>query len=297
MDWRALKFDWNRARAFLVTAEEGSHAAAARALGMTQPTLGRQVAALEQEMGVQLFQRRGRGLELTPNGAQLVEHVRTMGEAANLFSLAATGKAENVEGSICITASELVATFLLPPMIKKLRTREPGIEIEIISTNEETSLNRREADLAIRSFRPSQGDLIVRKLRDMRGHLYASKEYLQRLGNPSRISQLNSAHYIDFEQSGMLLALLNAQGFELSEKNFPVITRSHLVQWELVKLGVAITGTLEEIGDPEPLVERIEMPGLAPFEGVLWIVTHQELRTSRRVQRVFEFLVDEFGRY
>ncbi|MEM9314858.1 MAG: LysR family transcriptional regulator [Pseudomonadota bacterium] len=292
-----MRFDWNRARAFLVTAEEGSLAAAARALGMTQPTLGRQVAALEQEMGVQLFQRRGRGLKLTPNGAQLVEHVRTMGEAANLFSLAATGKAENVEGSICITASELVATFLLPPMIKKLRTREPGIEIEIISTNEETSLNRREADLAIRSFRPSQGDLIVRKLRDMRGHLYASKEYLQRLGNPSRISQLNSAHYIDFEQSGMLLALLNAQGFELSEKNFPVITRSHLVQWELVKLGVAITGTLEEIGDPEPLVERIEMPGLAPFEGVLWIVTHQELRTSRRVQRVFEFLVDEFGRY
>ena len=296
MDWRSLKFDWNRARAFLVTAEEGSLAAAARALGMTQPTLGRQVAALEQEMGVQLFQRRGRGLELTPNGVQLVEHVRAMGEAANRFSLAATGKAESIEGSICITASELAATFLLPPMIKKLRTQEPGIEIEIIATNEETSINRREADIAIRSFRPSQGDLIVRKLRDMRAHLYASREYLQRLGNPSSIGELNGANYIDWEKSGMLMALLNAQGFELTEKNFPVITRSHLVQWELVKLGAAITATLEEIGDPEPLVERIEMPGLAPFEGVLWIVTHQELRTSRRVQLVFDFLVSEFER-
>ena len=94
MDWRSVKFDWNRARAFLVTAEEGSLAAAARALDMTQPTLGRQVAALEREIGVDLFSRRGRGLELTPSGMKLVEHVRTMGDAANQFSLSATGKSD-----------------------------------------------------------------------------------------------------------------------------------------------------------------------------------------------------------
>ena len=294
MDWRSVKFDWNRARAFLVTAEEGSLAAAARALDMTQPTLGRQVAALEQEIGVELFVRKGRGLELTPNGMKLVEHVRAMGDAANLFSLSATGKAEAVEGHICITTTEVLATFVLPPIIRKLRQLEPGIDIEIISTNEETNLNRREADIAIRSFRPSQPDLILKKLCDVTGHLYAATAYLEHLGNPKTIEALNNADFIDVEKSGRLLSLLNAQGFNLSSQNFPIITKSHSVQWELVKQGLAISGMLEQIGDAEPLVERIKVPGLKPIALELWLVTHQELRTSRRVRRVFDFLVSEF---
>ena len=297
MDWRSIKFDWNRARAFLVTAEEGSLAAAARALDMTQPTLGRQVAALEQEIGVDLFNRRGRGLELTPNGTKLVEHVRAMGDAANRFSLSATGKSDIVEGNICITTTELLATFILPPMIQKLRQSEPGVEIEIISTNDESNLNRREADIAIRSFRPSQPELIVKKLFDAKGHLYAATTYLQRLGNPRSIAELNNANFIDIEKSGRLLSFLNTQGFNLSPSNFPVVTKNHIVQWELVKQGVAISGTLEQIGDREPLVERVVVPGLAPITAEVWIVTHKEFRTNRRVRTVFDFLVSEFANY
>ena len=297
MDWRSVKFDWNRARAFLVTAEEGSLAAAARALDMTQPTLGRQVAALEQEIGVDLFSRRGRGLELTPNGMKLVEHVRAMGDAANRFSLSATGKSDNIEGNICITTTELLAAFILPPMVQKLRQIEPGIEIEIISTNEESNLNRREADIAIRSFRPSQPELIVKKLYDVKGHLYAATTYLQQLGHPRSIDELNNANFIDVETSGRLLTFLNTQGFNLNAGNFPVVTKSHIVQWELVKLGVAISGTLEAIGDPEPLVERIVIPGLAPISAEIWIATHKELRTNRRIRTVFDFLVSEFANY
>ena len=296
MDWRSTKFDWNRARAFLVTAEEGSLAAAARSLGMTQPTLGRQVAALEREIGVDLFARRGRGLELTPNGIKLLAHVRLMGEAASRFSLSASGKSEFIEGNVCITASELLSAFVLPPMIQTLRNMEPGIEIEMNATNEERDLNRREADIAIRNFRPTQPELITRKLGSVRGHLYAAKSYLQQLGNPQSMAELNKASYIDTEKPGRLLALLNAQGFNLSQQNFPVISNSHIVQWELVKLGAAITATLEDIGDNEPLVERLVVPGLSPIEMDLWIVTHNELRTSRRIRRVFDFLVSEFSR-
>jgi len=296
MDWRSTKFDWNRARAFLVTAEEGSLAAAARSLGMTQPTLGRQVAALEREIGVDLFTRRGRGLELTPNGIKLLAHVRLMGEAASRFSLSASGKSEFIEGNVCITASELLSAFVLPPMIQTLRNMEPGIEIEMNATNEERDLNRREADIAIRNFRPTQPELITRKLGSVRGHLYAAKSYLQQLGNSQSMAELNKASYIDTEKPGRLLALLNAQGFNLSQQNFPVISNSHIVQWELVKLGAAITATLEDIGDNEPLVERLVVPGLSPIEMDLWIVTHNELRTSRRIRRVFDFLVSEFSR-
>src|SRR4051812_36691776 len=111
MDWRPLRFDWNRARAFLVTAEEGSLSAAARALGMTQPTLGRQVTALEEELGVALFERVGRGLTLTASGVELLDHVRQMGDSANRFSLAASGQSQTIEGSICITASEVISAF------------------------------------------------------------------------------------------------------------------------------------------------------------------------------------------
>lgn len=295
MDWRSIKFDWNRARAFLVTAEEGSLAAAARALDMTQPTLGRQVAALEQEIGVELFTRRGRGLELTPNGTKLVEHVRAMGEAANQFSLSATGESDTVEGNICITTTEILAAYILPPMVQKLRKSEPGIEIEIISTNEESNLNRREADIAIRSFRPTQSELIVKKLFEATGHLYAAKEYLQQLDNPKSIAELNHANFIDVEKSGHLMSLLNSQGFSLSPDNFPIVTKSHIVQWELVKQGLAICGTLEQIGDAEPLVERVVAPGITPIRADVWIVTHKDLRTNRRVRTVFDFLVSQFA--
>ena len=121
MDWRSVNFDWNRARAFLVTAEEGSLSAAARALGLAQPTLGRQVDALEQELGVVLFQRVGRGLKLTTSGLELLDHVRAMGDAAGRVSLSAAGQSQSIEGNVSITTSDVYAAILLPPVIAKLR--------------------------------------------------------------------------------------------------------------------------------------------------------------------------------
>ena len=297
MDWKSITFDWNRARAFLVTAEEGSLAAAARSMGMTQPTLGRQVAALESEIGFDLFTRRGRGLELTPNGIKLLQHVRLMGNAANQFSLSASGKSDVIEGDVSITASELLSTFMLPRMIKTLREVEPGIDIEIVSTNEQRDLNRREADIAIRNVRPTQPELIAKKLCSVRGHLYAAKSYLQQLGNPPSIDELNKANFIDTQNPGHLMDLLNSSGLTLSKQNFPVISNSHIVQWELVKQGVAISATVEEIGDNEPLVERVVTSNLPLITMDLWLVTHNELRTNRRIRRVFDFLVSEFADY
>lgn len=163
MDWRGVKFDWNRARAFLVTAEEGSLSAASRALNIAQPTLGRQIKALEVELGVALFERSGRGLEITPSGKELLEHARIMGDAANKLSLVSSSKSESLEGNIAITATEMMAVFILPPLIQKLRKLEPGISIELISSNQASDLMRREADIAIRNFRPTQPDLIAKK--------------------------------------------------------------------------------------------------------------------------------------
>ena len=141
MDWRPLRFDWNRARAFLVTVEEGSLSAAARALGMSQPTLGRQVSALEQELGIALFERNGQGLQLTPGGAQLVEHVRAMGEAAMDLSLAASGHSNSIAGRVCISATEVMAMMVLPALIKKLNQHHPSIVIELIASTPQNCSN------------------------------------------------------------------------------------------------------------------------------------------------------------
>lgn len=163
MDWRSVTFDWNRARAFLVTAEEGSLSAAARALGMTQPTLGRQVTALEEELGLVLFERVGRGLVLTQAGTQLMGHVRAMGEAAVGVSLAASGQAQAASGHVAVTASEVYSSWLMPRIARRLRDLAPGITLEVVASNEIRDLRRREADIAIRNARPEEPDLIAKR--------------------------------------------------------------------------------------------------------------------------------------
>lgn len=295
MDWRSVKFDWNKARAFLVTAEEGSLSAAARALGMAQPTLGRQVSGLEQELGIVLFERVGRGLRLTTSGVELLKHVRDMGDAAGRVSMNALGQSQALEGTICISASETYAAVLLPPIIAKLRILEPGIHVEIVVANHASDLRRREADIAIRNFRPTEPDLIAKKVGDADAVLYATPGYIDRIGNPTTPEELRHAHFVNLDHSGMMMKGLNGLGLSLTEENFPLLTESYLVMWELVRQGAAI-GILDAyIGDSDPNVKRV-LPDLEPLIFPIWLVSHRELNTSRRIRRVFDFLAEELHR-
>lgn len=278
----------------MVTAEEGSLSAAARALGMAQPTLGRQVDALEQELDIVLFERVGRGLKLTPSGLELLDHVRAMGDAANKVSLTALGQSQSIEGSICIAASETYAALILPPIIAKLRQIEPGITIEIVASNSPSDLRRREADIAIRNFRPTEPDLIAKKIKEVPARLYATPEYLDRIGRPKLPYDLRNAEFINLDSTGAMLKGLNMMGISVTEHNFPVLTENYTVMWELVKQGVAI-GILDgNIGDAEPLVERV-LPDMEPLMFPIWLVAHRELNTSRRIRMVFDLLAEELA--
>jgi len=294
MDWRSIKFDWNRARAFLVTAEEGSLSAAARALGMTQPTLGRQVSALEKELGVALFERVGLGLILTPSGLDLVEHVRAMGDAASRVSLTANGQSQSIEGNVCITCSEYYAVFILPSIIKKLRKLEPKITIEIIATNNTSDLRRREADIAIRNFRPTQPELIAKKIKDVSARLYATPEYLKEIGDPQKPEDLSRADFISFDNTDGLISGLNALGLSINKQNFPLQTEHFITHWELVKQGLGIGIMPEELGETESKVVQA-LPSLEPIEFPVWLTTHRELNTSRRIRMVFDLLATELA--
>ena len=294
MDWRSITFDWNRARAFLVTAEEGSLSAAARALGMTQSTLSRQVSGLERELGVALFERVGRGFELTPSGSGLIDYVRAMGEAASQLSLSATGKSDSLEGSVCISALEATAVFVLPSIVERLRKAEPGISIEIVASNKASDLKRREADIAIRAFQPTEPDLIARKIRSFTYNLYASNTYLKKLNNPQHCTDLGSADFIGFDNTHQFMDMLNEHGLNLTQHNFPVSVENHAAHWALVKQGMGIGAMLEDVGEADPDVSRVLADFNFPALDV-WLVVHRELKTNKRVRRVFDFLVKELS--
>ncbi|GKY88878.1 LysR family transcriptional regulator [Sinisalibacter aestuarii] len=291
MDWRSVNFDWNRARAFLVTAEEGSLSAAARALGLAQPTLGRQVDALEQELGVVLFERVGRGLRLTPAGHELIDHARVMGEAASRMSMTAFGQNEAMEGEVSIAASDAYAGLLLPPILEKLREAEPRIRVQLVVSNSASDLLRREADIAVRNFRPEEPDLVARKIREAGARLYGSNAYLDSLGPLHEARDLARASFIAPDNPGVLLGLLNRFGMELTEGNFPLQCADFLVMWEMVKRGMGLGIIDERIGDAEPRVRRA-LPGLAPMPFPVWLVAHREIHRNRRLRFVFDFLAD-----
>ncbi|MEM8789403.1 MAG: LysR family transcriptional regulator [Pseudomonadota bacterium] len=295
MDWRAVKFDWNRARAFLVTAEEGSLSAAARALGMTQPTLGRQVAALEVELGVALFERIGRGLTLTPTGRDLVEHVRAMGDAATRVSLGATGRSQSIQGTVRITASEVTSAFVLPPILMALRAAHPGISVVVVATNALRDLRRREADIAIRHAQPTDQNLIARKLPPGTARLFASHDYLARHGPFDAPEALALADLIGFDENDLYLEGLNAFGVPATASSFVFASASHLVQWEMTKRGAGIGVMNAEVGHATAEVAEAA-PWLAPFEYPVWLVAHRDLTTSRRVRLVYDWLAAALSR-
>lgn len=291
MDWNGTQIDWNRIRAFLATAEAGSLSAAARALGLTQPTLGRQIAALERELGVALFERAGRGLVLTPTAAALLDHVRMMGEAAGRLALAATGQSQLIEGPIRITATEACAAHVLPPIIASLRAAYPGITVEIRATNRTTDLLRREADIAIRNFDPREPELIARKVGADRGRAYATPGYLSKLGRPRSWDDLTEAEFVAFGDASDFIEGMRALGLPVTPRQLPIQVDSYLVHWKLVTQGAGIGFTTEAVGDAEPLVCRV-LPEAAPIVFPVWLVTHRELHTSRRVRVVFDLLAD-----
>jgi DNA-binding transcriptional LysR family regulator len=295
MDWRSVKFDWNRARAFLVTAEEGSLSAAARALGMTQPTLGRQVDALEQELGVVLFERAGRGLVLTPSGLELLDHVREMGVAANKISLAASGQSQEIEGTISISASEAFSVYILPPIIERLRREQPGISVQIVGTNTTADLQRREADIAIRNFRPEQPDLIAKKVSEEPAGFWATPAYLDRVGHPKFADDMSGVHFIGFESAEQMSDYFVKLGLKLAPSNFVVSSANHMAQWACVKQGLGIGVMTDRIAEMEPGVMRA-IPDMQPIVVPVWLTAHREVSTSRRVRLVFDMLAEELGR-
>lgn len=292
MNWQAISFDWNQVRAFLATAEEGSLSAAARALGQTQPTLSRQVAALEDDLGVVLFERAGRAMALTTAGVDLLEHVRVMAEAATKISLTASGQSKAVEGNVVITATDALATYHLPRIIRKIHDQAPKIQIDILTSNDVRDLTRREADIAIRHGRPEQPDLIAKLVGEINWHFYAAQSYLSTCPPIETLKDVEALDFIGFENNQMLIDEFKQFGLNLKLSNFVASSPTGTVLRALVKAGVGVGFLTQDVERTEPSLRPVLKDQLC-FPIPIWLVTHRELHTSRRIRLVYDVLSEE----
>ncbi len=289
MNWEAVSFDWNQVRAFHATALEGSFSAAARALNTTQPTISRQVSALEASLSVTLVDRTVKGLTLTAAGQELLVHVRSMSEAATLLSMAADRQSQDIKGEVVLTATDLMSAAILPDLLAILRSQAPGTIIRIKDSNDIQNLLLREADIAIRHARPVQQELIATHVGDLRANLYASSDYLNRAGRPRSKEDVADLDFVAIPDPERMIAQLNNMGIPLRPTNFVMQPHSSMVTWETVKSGHGTSMLPEILGETEITVEKV-LSDLPTIEFPIWLVTHRELQTSPKIRTVSDFL-------
>ncbi|RKF19998.1 LysR family transcriptional regulator [Alginatibacterium sediminis] len=298
MEWDGLSLDWNKTKAFLQCAETGSFSAAAKTLNSSQATLSRQVASFEKELGISLFSRSVHGLELTSSGLQLYKHAHQMGESAYAFSLAASGQSESLVGTVVISVCELDAIYRMPPIISKLRLAEPGITLEIVVSNLTSDLKRREADIAIRSFRPSQGQLVARKLGEEEIGLYASTQYaLDYNLELNNKAPLDALQIIAFDQSKIIEEQLLVKNIKVNSDNFKTITANQAMQIQLCKRGLGLVYLAQDMAAQEPELQAVFCDSGSLICLPIWIVCHEDMQHNAKIKRVFNFIANELSHY
>ena len=283
--------NWSLLQSFAAVVESGSLAGAARKTGGSQPTMSRHMGMLEASLGVQLFDRTGVGLVLTPTGVALYEEAKRMSEASKRIALSAAGQSEAIAGTITISASETMAAWILPHILTRLNQAEPEITIELISSDKTSNLLMREADIALRMFRPSQTELIARKVGSVKIGMYASREYIARRGAPASVSEIASHVLISDDLSNDILEGYRTAGVNITRNDFSFRCDSRIVQWKMVLAGFGIGFIQTDVGDKEPSVVKL-FPERDHAELPIWLTSHAELRTSRRTRRVFDFIAE-----
>ena len=289
MDIDAHRLDWNHLRGFLATAQTQSLSAAARKLGLTQPTLSRQVAALEDHLQLLLFERVGRGLQLTDAGRELLAHVGDMGKAAQRAGLAASGQRSDLKGWVRITASDIMSAHVMPAVVGELRKVAPQLQIDVIATNDIQDLMRREADIAIRHMRPEEPDLVARLASEPKGYFYAAKSLLDRIGRPATVADVAAMDWVGYGNIEQMVSYLTAMDLPVAADRFRVSSADGLVAWGMGRAGLGVCPMEGVVGDADPVMERL-LPDRLSVSYPVWLVAHREIHTSPKIRLVFDVL-------
>lgn len=281
--------DWDDHRAFLAVIETGSLSAAARTLGLAQPTVRRRIEALEAAIGAPLFTRIQNGLLPTERAHLLADHARAMALAADAFARAASADARAVAGTVRISASDVVAIEVLPPILAPLLAAHPALAIALSPTNRSEDVLRREADIAIRMTPPRQEALVAQRVGTIVLGLHAHPAYLAAHGTPATLAEMRSHRLIGIETGHAMLRAVQARGLPLTPADFGYRSDSDLAQLAAIRAGIGIGICQVPIARAEGLV-RVA-PDAFSFDLETWVVCHQDMRGIARIRAVFDTLV------
>jgi DNA-binding transcriptional LysR family regulator len=288
--------DWHLFRAFLAVVREGSLSSAARVLGTTQPTMGRQVAALEASLGVTLFTRSLDGLAPTEAGTRLIPSAEAMAAAVEAAQRTASGEVEEGGGTVRITASEVIGGEVLPQIFEKFHSRNPRISVELALSNRNEDLLRGDADIAVRMVRPTQGALVARRVGRIDIGLYGHRHYLKGRVIPRKLEDLRQHALIGYDRDQAYARLLERIGVPLTRDMFAFRSDSDLAQLAALRAGFGIGACQLGIARrKKDLVPLLHSELIIPME--VWLVMHRDLRSNRRIRLTFDHLASELTDY
>ncbi|TBW36622.1 LysR family transcriptional regulator [Siculibacillus lacustris] len=283
--------DWNLYRTFLALLDEGSLSGAARALGLTQPTVGRHLDALEAAIGRRLFLRSPHGLVPTETAAAIRAEAEGLAASAAALWRSASAEAGAIAGRVRIATSEVMAVEVLPPILAAIRRRHPGLDLEIVASSRVEDLLRREADVAVRMVAPRQEGLVARRLGQVGLGLFAHRDHLAREGTPTSYAELAAATVIGFDRQTAVIRALAVRMPELTRIDFALRSDSDLVQLAAIRAGYGIGACQVAIAARDPALVRV-LPDLFAPSLDCWLVIHENLRGTPRVRAVFDGLAE-----
>lgn len=285
------RLDWALVRSYLAVMDAGSVSAAARATQGHQPTISRHLTELETQLGVALFERTGRGVRPTAAGLEVLPAARQMQAAAEALARSVARGREATRGTVRITASQVVSTWLLPSLVVQLQRAEPEIAIEIVSSNAVQNLLRREADIAIRMVRPDQNSLIARKVGEVAIGAWAHADYLAERGTPRTPADLLAHRLVGYDRDDAILRGFARMGVTMSAADFAVRTDDQVANGQLLVAGAGIGFAADYWAAMWPELRQV-LPDMPIPTLPCWLTVHRELRGNGVVKRVYDFLAD-----
>lgn len=286
----AANLNWELYRTFLAVLDEGSLSGAARALGITQPTAGRHVEALEAAFGQPLFTRSQTGLLPTEAAMALRGYAESMRSTAAALERAAAGHGAGMNGTVRISASEVIGVEVLPPLIARLRRAHPGLVVELVATNRVQDLLQREVDIAVRMTRPQQEMLIARRIGDIEGGLHARDDYLAEHGTPATIEELAGHTLIGFDEATPFLRAATKQFPVWRREAFAIRASSDLAQLAMIRAGCGIGACQAGVARRDARLVRV-LAQACTLRLETWVTMHEDLRGNPRCKAVFDALV------
>lgn len=288
---------WELYRSYLAVLQEGSLSGAARALGVTQPTVGRHIAALEQALGLTLFTRSQHGLLPTEAARELRPYAETMHHTAAALVRTATGHGgRGVRGTVRVSASEVMGVEVLPPILASLQAAHPALTVELVLSNRVHDLLHREADIAIRMTEPRQDALVARRVGTVALGLHAHPRYLEDHGVPDTLADLARHRLIGFDAPTPFLRAAQKSLPVWQRERFAVRADSDLAQLAFIRAGGGIGVCQVALARRAPALVRV-VPAEFAFALETWVVMHEDLRASPRCKCVFDALAEGLERY